>query len=209
MMGENHIKVNFHVGLAYFTATSMMMGSRYPIVSKTGMRLTELFIPRTVNWHMYHGFFRQCAVYMIFSFLLFMLGTLLPDIDSKKSLLGRYIYLPIKHRRWTHTVWVLLGIFPFAVFFVYIRALWVGYFLHLLLDAVSAAGVCWIYPIHKYIEYDSGAFVAPNHKHKWYHAGKDSEKVLANSIMLFCLFFIVYFGIVRMGLMPFCEWVFY
>lgn len=207
MMGENHLKVNLHLGLSYFTATSMMMHSNIDIVTYIGTHLTAFFIPRAVSWH--NTPFRQCVIYLALTLLLFVLGTLLPDIDSKKSMLGRYIYLPIKHRRWTHTLWVLLVLFLIAVFFPYMRALWAGYFLHLLLDSVSAAGVCWIYPIHNYIEYDSGAFVSPNHKHKWYHAGTDAEMVLANSIMFFCLFFIIYFGIIRKGLLEFCFWIFY
>ena len=55
---------------------------------------------------------------------LLMLGTLLPDIDSKKSILGRFFHLPVKHRTWTHSIWPLiplyfLGSFVPQLFFLF------------------------------------------------------------------------------------------
>lgn len=71
------------------------------------------------------------------------IGSLLPDIDSPKSIVGRYIpILPrlIKHRTWTHSLWMVIALF----------LLWpplgIGVLSHLLLDSVTKDGVRPVWP---------------------------------------------------------------
>jgi hypothetical protein len=55
-----------------------------------------------------------------------------------------------------------------------------GWLCHVACDALSRAGVCWLWPLVDYIRYPSGAFVAPGHWLKLYRTGRDSvsEKVV-------------------------------
>lgn len=83
-----------------------------------------------------------------------ILGSLLPDIDSKNSILGRYVPFMediVGHRGITHTIWVVLLFFVGAYFsgnlFVWMVAF--GYFFHLLQDSFSRQGVAWLYPLGK------------------------------------------------------------
>lgn len=136
--------------------------------------------------------FAPAWLFYICAGLLFLLGSILPDIDSSSSLLGRYFHLPVEHRTWTHTVWacalVFAGVFLSKLFFW----LGLGYFLHLFWDSLSKGGVCWFYPISHYTTYSSGAKVKKKHILKLYKTGKTSEYVLIGVLitasMLVCAF---------------------
>lgn len=114
----------------------------------------------------------------VLSVLLFFLGVLLPDIDSQGSILGKIIYIPIRHRTWTHTIWVVF-------LFLGLSFLWPGFFwiaagvvCHLIIDSVSNQGVCWFYPISKYRYYPGGAAVKKKHVLKFYRTGSKMESVV-------------------------------
>lgn len=110
---------------------------------------------------------------------LFIFGTLLPDIDSPNSILGRHVKVPGPHRTWTHTFWALAAISLFRILHVSFAWMALGYFLHLFYDSFSRAGVCWFWPIEKYRRYGNGAMVKRGHKLKIYRAGQPSEYVCA------------------------------
>ena len=106
----------------------------------------------------------------------FLLGTLLADCDSRKSLLGRYIYIPVEHRTWLHSIWPVLILGSISYCFCPIMMwLTLGYFLHLFFDNLSAMGIAWLYPFQTYRKYPSGAKIADGHKLKLYHTGRASE----------------------------------
>ena len=115
---------------------------------------------------------------ILIAIVLFAFGLLLPDIDQENSLLGRIIYLPIRHRTWTHTIWIviLLSLCMFAspVFF------WLafGYALHIFFDSLSKGGICWFYPISRYRAWASGAQVKKNHFIYFYRTGEASETIV-------------------------------
>ena len=81
------------------------------------------------------------------------LGSLLPDIDHKKSFLGSLLHLPIKHRTLTHSLLFLLLVSIIAM--QYNLGLSIGLFLgifsHILLDMAGkkSKGVCLFYPSKK------------------------------------------------------------
>lgn len=87
-------------------------------------------------------------------------GTPLPDIDSRSSALGRHVRLPFGHRTWTHTAWAvaLMALAGAALPVPGGYGLASGYFLHLFLDGFSAMGVCWTYPIRKYVYMEDGVW---------------------------------------------------
>lgn len=94
---------------------------------------------------------------------LFIIGTLLADIDLPHSLLGRFMpwgtlwrhrsadrsTTPrIAHRGWTHTLWALLGVGVLAATVAPVLVwLLAGMVTHVLLDAGSMAGWVWYYPL--------------------------------------------------------------
>lgn len=94
---------------------------------------------------------------------LFIIGTLLADVDLPHSLMGRFMpwgtiwrrqsasgqaASPIAHRGWTHTLWVLLGVGALAATVAPVLVwLLAGMVTHVLLDAMSMAGWVWYYPL--------------------------------------------------------------
>lgn len=74
------------------------------------------------------------------------IGSLLPDIDSRASLVGRHIpILPrlLKHRTVTHSLWLALVIY-FAC-----KPIAVGMLTHILLDLLNPEGLYLLWPWRK------------------------------------------------------------
>lgn len=83
------------------------------------------------------------------------LGSILPDLDHPKSLLGRRIpgasIIGLKHRGWMYS---LLGLIVFVSISTAIDsrlapAIALGYMLHLLADTLNPSGISWFYPFYK------------------------------------------------------------
>lgn len=109
----------------------------------------------------------------------FLLGVLLPDIDNPKSLLGRIVHVPVKHRRWFHAIYFYLPLLPLGFVHPMFGWLFFGVFVHLFWDSFSAMGNCWFYKIlSDYKEYPGGAQIKKGHRLKLYHAGAWSEYLL-------------------------------
>lgn len=95
--------------------------------------------------------------------LLFVLGTLLPDCDTSESWIGRLFYLPIGHRTLTHTLWVNFIFFFMGMVWKPFMGIALGYFTHLLCDAFSRQGICWLYPLGHYKYFGNGRRVKEYH----------------------------------------------
>lgn len=190
MMGKRHVIVNSAI------VTSMYFFCEYARNCQF-----QSVIPPTIpnQLHQYfYGTMSDSVLQLPWTVVLFvsmLFGTLLPDIDKKTSMLGRYVHIPVKHRTWTHTAWALFILFGLGLLSSIFGAMFVGYGLHLLIDSVSWAGICWFYPIQQYRYYPNGAFVAKNHKCKLYHAGEKSELVFMWLIVLICCGIIIKIGI--------------
>lgn len=126
--------------------------------------------------------------------LLFLLGTLLPDIDSRKSILGKVAYLPIRHRTWTHSIWPVVVFMALGVLWPGFFWLGLGYLTHLFMDCLSRQGICWFYPISGYRYYPGGASVKKGKKFWLYRTGQRSEHVTALVYMIICGAFILLSG---------------
>lgn len=118
------------------------------------------------------------------SVCLFVIGLLLPDVDSPKSTLGRYFCIPIGHRTWTHTVWAIGLVSLLCMISPVFFWLALGYAIHMAWDSVSVCGVCWFYPISRYREYPSGARIKNGHKLKIYRTDSPSERNLIILILV-------------------------
>ena len=171
MMGKRHVIVN-----------SAIVTSMYFFCEYTRNCQFQSVIPPTIPNQLHQYFYGTVSgsvlqlPWTVVLFVSMLFGTLLPDIDKKTSMLGRYVHIFVKHCTWTHTAWAL-------------------FILHLLMDSVSWAGICWFYPIQQYRYYPNGAFVAKNHKCKLYHAGAKSEIVFMWLIVLICCGIIIKTGI--------------
>lgn len=179
MMGKQHMIVNSAVVTTGCVLCHSALSSVNCLQQDVAVTISQYFYPSSVT-----GF--VCVLWSILLFAAMLFGSLLPDIDSKTSMLGKYIYIPVEHRTWTHTIWAVGILFMLGRVHAVFGAICVGYFLHLLVDSISAAGICWFYPFQTYRRYNNGAFVAKNHKVKLYYAGKLSEKVLVVLILVVC-----------------------
>lgn len=83
------------------------------------------------------------------------LGSLIPDIDHAKSVVGKVIPVAgifnMQHRGWTHS---LLGLIIFIAIIAIINTSLImgfalGYVLHLLVDTLTPMGIAWFYPLSK------------------------------------------------------------
>ena len=84
----------------------------------------------------------------------------LPDIDSKKSKIGRkfplfskIINLIFGHRGFFHSVFppiIALAMLWYLNLFLLGLAVFIGYLTHLILDATTIEGINFLYPVSKY-----------------------------------------------------------
>lgn len=99
--------------------------------------------------------------------LLYLLGTLFPDIDTPYSTLGKIIHLPIGHRTWTHAIWLPLALCIGGIWYRLLFWFGLGMFVHDFCDSFSASGLHWFYPIK----------IKDNPHIKLYHTSQPSEYI--------------------------------
>lgn len=134
------------------------------------------------------------AGYLVVAVLLLALGTLAPDLDSKHSMLGRWLPVPVPgpHRGLLHTDWALIALFVVAVFPPTRLAvwLWLGAWLHCAMDGLSASGRARFYPLSRYrlVRLPSGEVsVGETGRHVvLYQAGTTGESVLLGGLLGAC-----------------------
>lgn len=133
------------------------------------------------------------SLYIGLCFVLFVIGSLLPDIDSKNSALGRYIHIPVKHRTWTHSILIPVLMFIGTIKLPFLFWIALGYTLHLFWDSLSRAGICWFYPLSHYADYGGNIRVKKHHYIKLYRTGCISEYVLVCIVILITIFTVICF----------------
>lgn len=111
-------------------------------------------------------------------FVMYLIGSILPDIDHPYSKIGKIIHLPVKHRTWTHAIWIPVCLLITGIFFRWVFWLGLGYFFHLFWDSFSVSGVDWFYPKKN-----------KNHKIKLYRTSQTSEYITVSvSVAIFLLY---------------------
>ncbi len=118
--------------------------------------------------------------------LLYYLGTLLPDIDLQGSTITRllHFHLPITHRTWTHAIWIPLLIFIASLKIPVLLGLTLGYMAHLICDAFSSQGICFLYPFTQYIHFYNGAKIKNHHYIRLYDSQVPSTGWIMAAIIL-------------------------
>lgn len=115
------------------------------------------------------GFARGNIPQLAAGVVLYALGLVLPDCDQPNSTVGKYFHLPFEHRTWTHSVWFLVPMFLLGLVFWPFHFLWAGCLAHLLCDASSKCGVCFLRPVKGYKHFgDKGAKIKRGHFWKTY-----------------------------------------
>lgn len=179
MISKNHMLVN---SVLLLSAAGML----YKYKPQQFEQVRDVFLKDTFSP-------KQMVFVSSILFLSFLYGSIMPDADVRGSMASRILYIPmIGHRTWSHSIWPLLLLFGISYKFTYAYPFTIGYFLHLLMDSVSAAGICWFYPVTTYKTYSSGAFVARNHRIKLYYTGKLSENWFVWTITGICVAILMY-----------------
>lgn len=133
--------------------------------------------------------------YLLLAVLFVGVGSLLPDLDSKPSLLGRHLHLKGPHHGFTHTDW-LLWILLMASIPFFTRALlwvWLGALTHDLLDGVSQAGRVPFYPLGRWRSIDlpdGSRCVVPDRPHRGYVLGSAEEVAITVTLIGICVLLI-------------------
>ena len=178
MTGKSHIATGIAYAVLAADALAFMNMSHIENINTVPDTVTDFLLDNgTIPMFFYVG----CAV------ILYILGTILPDIDSPGSLVGRHVYIPVEHRTWTHSLWPLIVLLLVGIKFRLVFMLGLGYFTHLFADSYSYAGVDWFYP-HK----------SKHHVIKLYKAGKPSEYILdciTYLILIIITGFTIYFAL--------------
>lgn len=161
MLGKTHVKVST------LTASAGLYGLYAAQQSDTApdwVKVSTTWIIDLINAPIHELNVLPFLIWFSVAIAVVAFGALLPDIDSKRSTLGRFLpFLEdlIGHRTYTHTIWVSLIILGIAIFsgqfLVYM--LWFGYTCHIIQDSFSIQGVDVFYPFGKgYSKYGNGSF---------------------------------------------------
>lgn len=170
MLGKTH--------RAFGVATMATSGLVYHAVTRTD--ITRVFIPDIgqvnpgIPMDDVYALANVSMVHTIAAFLLIIgaiFGASYPDIDRN---------LPIRHRGFTHTIWMLLiliGIYKWiemsnfggvqfnhAIVLPFLFGFVAGYISHLVADAFSTSGIAWFYPLQTYKDYGGGASVVKGNR---------------------------------------------
>lgn len=141
------------------------------------------------------------VIMLIISSLGLLLGSLLPDVDSKRSILGRFVPFVediIGHRTYTHTIWVALLLSGLA-YYVDIMFLWmvvVGYIFHIIQDSFSIQGVDWLYPFGKGYRSYGGAKIKNGFHIGIYRVGGVIESIIAVAMVILMVYMIYTWGMI-------------
>lgn len=118
--------------------------------------------------------------------LLYYLGNLLPDIDSKYSTITRmaHFHLPVKHRGITHTVYCWIGLYLLGwkvhpLFYM----LMLGVAAHVVIDMGSKAGWVPFYPLGRYRVWDGCILSSRASRRRFYYKSGDVSERLYLFIM--------------------------
>ena len=170
MRGQDHIitamALTADVGLTLFW---FQKGETPDILQKFSGMATEFLTEPVGDMSMW--------LFGLISVTLFLIGTILPDIDHPESIIGRWAYLPVKHRTWTHAIYGSIIFWVIGLFYRPVFYLGWGTFCHSFFDDFSATGTPWLYPLKR------------KHHLTLYHTGEMSECVVTVLFVLFSLFY--------------------
>lgn len=126
--------------------------------------------------------------YFFIGISLYLLGVILPDVDSPYSMIGKKLHVPVEHRTWLHSIWFAL---IFAVGSIWVRVLCFlsfGIVVHLFFDSFSRSGIQWFYPFPLRRKWGKKS----SHILKLYHTSQVSEYVFVGVVILLTVIYSVF-----------------
>ena len=196
MMGHHHVRIGLMSGavVASVGAALCTDSTIHRVVPDVQAIIIDWAVPwihgasggMSMNWAL-------CALGTCAATITVAIGSLFPDIDSRNSRLGRHVHLPLRHRGWTHTDWLLILVLALSFVDPTGLSVWffVGLFSHDVTDELSVAGRVRFYPLTKYkvISSSSGESIVVSRRYRGlYTTGSDStsEKVVYRVLMVAC-----------------------
>ena len=136
----------------------------------------------------------KIIISLLICFVFAIIGTLFPDCDSEKSLLGRIFHIPVEHHTLTHAIYFAL-LFLFIGYYCYpIAWFGLGWLIHEFMDSFSKCGNAYLYPIVSYRKYGGYAKVKKGiHLFKLYRTGQASEYIFVAFIITMCVIWTLVF----------------
>ena len=161
LRGESHMSMNLVTGLFLGGTGFLLLNTNVPQEVKNVVTIVKDFLFDSGDI--------PFPVFLATAIGLYLLGSLLPDIDTPYSTLGRIIYIPFEHRTWTHAIWIPLILLIAGIWIRLLFWLGLGIFFHDFWDSFSASGIHWFYPIKR----------KGRNKLRLYHTGQRSEYIFA------------------------------
>lgn len=205
MTGKNHVITNICTVTSTICGVAALHTHAY-YTTKTTFFQSVIVGLDGILWPCIHTMFLDTGglpfpVFAVISMAAFFIGSIMPDIDSENSMLGKFLHLPIEHRTWTHAVWVPIVLGLLSILHRCMSWLTLGYLLHLVWDNLSKGGVCFFYPISKYRYFgNSGAKIKDGHFLYLYRTGQPSEGIVVGAlatVTVVCVTLAVVFGAFR------------
>lgn len=213
MLARNHLIVNAAVAAAVGGVSLWALGGAHPGAAgsscpgwwspEQGCSFRDLLASAVLAslrwlgapWHPGVALEVGALTWLAAALALYWLGSLVPDIDNPRSLLGRWFaWLPMgPHRGITHTLYpalvlvLLVAVAPALRVGVFFLA---GMLLHLLADAPSRAGWVpwWPLSFHRrgwrLVGSDGGSMVVTDAGPKLYTVGRPSEAVVVAALVV-------------------------
>lgn len=165
-------------------------------VGKPSEQLTYIVMIASLLGIMYYTPENTGTLRVTLTLFAFTIGALLPDIDSQESTLGRYIKplnKLVPHRTYTHTIWAIGLLYALSVYFdsIYLLAMTLGFFIHIVQDSFSLSGINWLYPFSFSHKYNKKYTIIPVR----YRTGDKGERIIYYSSLVFhalCATYVLY-----------------
>ena len=179
MQGKNHVATNTAILLATISFSSSL-----PVI-------TERLMPNEPT-------IITGITYSVIGYFCFVFGSLLPDIDTPHSTLGEYLYIPVQHRTWTHSIWFILLFVWLGTKNRFFAWMAIGVILHILIDVFSYSGLNIFYPISF-----RRSKAADGHIFRFYKVGGSTEYIFMTFIFCISIYLIGRYGILGKGIVNF------
>ena len=175
MRGESHLGMAMSAGI--ITAGTCFLVLKSPDFSESIKNAATAF-----TGFMLDSGDMMPIIFVPIAIILFLIGAILPDIDTPYSMLGRFICLPFEHRTWTHAIWWPAALCVAGIWVRLLMWLGIGVFIHDFCDSFSASGLHWFYPIKN----------KNKHVLKLYHTGKGSEYAIVTISWVITILYILF-----------------
>lgn len=144
MMGRSHITGGTAITAAGLSGLYGLTQTPVELIADTAETALHWLIP-VLDSHT-----ALLAGFLVLAALLHTLGTLLPDIDQRRSIIGRHLpWFPGPHRGIMNSYWIMLPFIAISLFEPMRAAVFIaiGIWTHIELDGLSKAGSVRLFPL--------------------------------------------------------------